>query len=261
MRTYIIAGNWKMNKDQDSAYALVTAIRDEFNGSDTASKVDIVLCPPFPFLAMAVDELHGSGIGVGAQNLHQEASGAYTGEVSGPALASVGCTYVIIGHSERRAYFGEIDTLVNSKLKAALAAGLTAIVCVGETLEEREAGTTLEVVERQARGALADIPEDAIENIVLAYEPVWAIGTGKTATPEQAQEVHAQIRALIGGLYSKQVADRLRILYGGSMKPGNAEELLRQPDVDGGLVGGACLESESFAAIIRAAAAITQGPA
>jgi triosephosphate isomerase len=257
MRTYIIAGNWKMNKEQDTAYALITTLRDGFNGSDTASAVDIVLCPPFPFLGMAVEELRGSGIGVGAQNLHQEQSGAYTGEVSGPALASIGCTHVIIGHSERRAYFGESDALVNSKLKAALAAGLTAIVCVGETLEEREAGTTLQVVQRQVRGAFEDIPEDAFANIVLAYEPVWAIGTGKTATPEQAQEVHAEIRALVGGLYSQAVADSLRIQYGGSMKPGNAEELLRQPDVDGGLVGGACLDAESFSSIIQTAANLT----
>jgi triosephosphate isomerase (TIM) len=253
MRKPIIAGNWKMNTDAASAHDLVQGIRDALEASNIADSVDVVLCPPYPFLSLAVQAAKSSRISIGAQNLHEQESGAYTGEVSAAMIRSLGCSHVIIGHSERRQYFGEDDVLVNRKLNAALSAGLKAIVCVGETLAEREAGKTLELVEGQVRAGLDSIPEAALEDIVLAYEPVWAIGTGKTATKEQAQEVHAQIRSVLAQMYSKELAESIRIQYGGSMKPGNANEILSQKDVDGGLIGGACLKSDSFYSIIEAA--------
>lgn len=238
-----------MNMNLESAAGLIDGIREIYSQTGNRTLVEVVVCPPFPFLSLACSRLEGTGIGVGAQNVHQEASGAYTGEVSASMIKSAGCSHVIIGHSERRQYFYESDELVNKKLRAALNAGLLPIVCVGETLQEREDDQTLEVVERQVRGALREIPESAMQHIVLAYEPVWAIGTGKTATPEQAQEVHAEIRRMILEIFSAKTASEIRIQYGGSMKPENARELLLQPDVDGGLIGGACLKSDSFASI------------
>ena len=253
MRKMIIAGNWKMNMELLSARDLVRDIRSGLEQSGALERVDVVLCPPYPFLAQTSDGTAGTAIGVGAQNIHQAESGAYTGEVSAEMLLSAGCTHVIIGHSERRQYFGESDDLVNAKLRRALDAELNPIVCIGETLEERDAGTTMEVVSSQVRGALQGVSAEQMERVVLAYEPVWAIGTGRNATPEQAQEVHATIRALISELYGSETADALRIQYGGSMKPGNAGDLLRQPDVDGGLIGGASLNSADFLAIVTAA--------
>jgi triosephosphate isomerase len=249
MRKRIIAGNWKMNKTLDEAIDLARAIKDK---AADVQNVDMILCPPFTNLSSVVDVVKGTNIGVGAQNLHWEAKGAFTGEISADMLRSVGCQYVIIGHSERRQYFGETDETVNKRIKAALAAGLVPIVCVGETLEEREADKTQEVVETQITGAYKDISSNDAENMVVAYEPVWAIGTGKVATPQQAQEVHAYIRSLLKTVYSEKVAETVRIQYGGSMKPGNAAELLANPDVDGGLIGGASLDADSFLGIINA---------
>ncbi|MBD3378299.1 triose-phosphate isomerase [candidate division KSB1 bacterium] len=249
MRKRIIAGNWKMNKTLDEAIDLARAIKDK---AADVQNVDMILCPPFTNLSSVVDVVKGTSIGVGAQNLHWEAKGAFTGEISADMLRSVGCQYVIIGHSERRQYFGETDETVNKRIKAALAAGLVPIVCVGETLEEREADKTQEVVETQITGAYRDISSNDAENMVVAYEPVWAIGTGKVATPQQAQEVHAYIRSLLKTVYSEKVAETVRIQYGGSMKPGNAAELLANPDVDGGLIGGASLDADSFLGIINA---------
>lgn len=249
MRKRIIAGNWKMNKTLDEAIDLARAIKDK---AADVQNVDMILCPPFTNLSSVVDVVKGTNIGVGAQHLHWEAKGAFTGEISADMLRSVGCQYVIIGHSERRQYFGETDETVNKRIKAALAAGLVPIVCVGETLEEREADKTQEVVETQITGAYKDISSNDAENMVVAYEPVWAIGTGKVATPQQAQEVHAYIRSLLKTVYSEKVAETVRIQYGGSMKPGNAAELLANPDVDGGLIGGASLDADSFLGIINA---------
>jgi triosephosphate isomerase (TIM) len=249
MRKRIIAGNWKMNKTLDESIELAQAIKDK---AADVQNVDVVLCPPFTNLSSVVDVVKGTTIGVGAQNLHWEQKGAYTGEVSADMLKSVGCQYVIIGHSERRQFFDESDENVNKKIKAALAAGLLPIVCVGESLKEREADKTNEVVETQIKGAFKDISSSDVENLILAYEPVWAIGTGKVATPQQAQEVHEFIRSLFKAIYSEQIAEKIRIQYGGSMKPGNAAELLANPDVDGGLIGGASLDADSFMGIINA---------
>jgi len=258
MRRFILAGNWKMNHDLTTGGALVDAILNALDGTEIPKNVDIVVCPPYPVLGKASMLLDGNTVKLGAQNMHQEPEGAYTGEVSANMLLSVGCEYVILGHSERRQYFKESDALVNKKLHAALKAGLKPIVCVGETLTQRESGSTQQVVEEQVRGALDDITAQDMRNVIIAYEPVWAIGTGKTATPEQAQEVHRMIRGLLGSLYSETIAEFVRIQYGGSMKPANAEELLRQPDVDGGLIGGACLKSESFVSMLEIASNIAR---
>ena len=249
MRRIIIAGNWKMNKTVAEAVDLVAGIK---NGLPENSAVEVVVCPPFTALKTVGDELVGTKIGLGAQNMHWEKSGAYTGEVSAEMLREALCQYVILGHSERRAYFGETDEVVNKKAQAALAMKLHPIICVGETLEEREAGRMKEVVETQVRGSLADLGEKGWKEVVVAYEPVWAIGTGKTATPEQAQEVHAFIRSIIADMAGKEIADGMRIQYGGSMKPANAKELLGQPDIDGGLIGGAALKADTFLDIIKA---------
>jgi triosephosphate isomerase len=250
MRKPIIAGNWKMNKTVAEAETLVAGIIQALEGQ---TAVEVVCCPPATALATAGKAMEGSSLYLGAQNMHWEASGAFTGEVSPTMLKELYCRYVIIGHSERRTIFGETDEEVNKKVKAARAAGLRAIVCVGETLDERENGTTTEVVERQITGAYADIAEAEVAETVVAYEPVWAIGTGKTATPEMAQEVHATIRAKLASLYSEDTAAKVRIQYGGSMKPANAAELLSQPDIDGGLIGGAALDARSFVDIVLAA--------
>ena len=249
MRTKIVAGNWKMNKTASEAAALIEEIKKEV--ADVA-KVDVVVCPPFTDLKDAAAACKGSNVKLGAQNIHWEASGAFTGEISAAMLKDLGVEYVIIGHSERRQYFGETDETVNKRTKAALAAGLTPLVCVGETLEERDAGKMESVVVRQTKAGLADLGEDDIAKIVIAYEPVWAIGTGRTATPAQAQEVHALIRRTLAELAPGDVANSVRIQYGGSMKPENAKELMSQPDIDGGLIGGAALKADSFAAIIKA---------
>jgi triosephosphate isomerase len=243
-----MAGNWKMNMLVSEAEALVNGLN---SGLDGKEEVDVVVAPPFTSLHPVSRALSGSSIALAGQNLHWEASGAYTGEVSAAMLLDVGCKYVIIGHSERRQYFGETDETVNRRVKAALAAGLDPIVCVGEVLEERKSGRTWEVVKRQTRDGLAGISKEDAKRLVLAYEPVWAIGTGETATPDQAQEVHGQIRDLIRDLYDESIAQGLRIQYGGSVKPDNARGLMDQPDVDGALVGGASLKVESFLGIVK----------
>jgi len=250
MRKKIIAGNWKMNKTVSEAQSLSAAIKREL---ESEAKVDVVLCPPFTAIAAVSQEVSGSQIAVGAQNMHFEPNGAYTGEISAEMLREQYCRYVIIGHSERRQYFAETDASVNKKVVAALAAGLKPIVCVGETLEEREADKIEEVITTQINGGLEGLSASELRNVVVAYEPVWAIGTGKTASPEQAQEVHALIRGLLAKLSDQTTADAVRIQYGGSMKPANAAELLSKPDIDGGLIGGAALDATSFVDIVKAA--------
>ncbi len=249
MRKIIVAGNWKMNKLVSDAEELAVGIKKALEGF---SGVDVVLCPPFTALKTVSDAVKGSQVKVGAQNMYWEKSGAYTGEISPDMLCDLGCEYVILGHSERRAYFGETDETVNKKLKAALAAGLKPIVCVGETLEQRDAGDMRNVVETQVRGSLAGLSADEFGKTIVAYEPVWAIGTGRTATPDQAQEVHAIIRSLIKEMANDDVAEAFRIQYGGSVKPANAKELFSQPDIDGGLIGGASLKPDSFVDIVKA---------
>lgn len=251
MRKKIIAGNWKMNKTVAEAKALAEAIKVELSSE---TKVDVVLCPPFTAINAVSESVSGSQVAVGAQNMHWEASGAYTGEVSAEMLREQYCRYVILGHSERRQYFAETDDAVNKKAKAALAAGLKPIVCVGETLEEREADRIEEVITTQVNGSLQGLDSAQLKNTIIAYEPVWAIGTGKTATPEQAQEVHAFIRSLLVKLSDAATASAVRIQYGGSMKPGNAAELMAKPDIDGGLIGGAALDAPSFIEIVKAGA-------
>lgn len=249
-RTILIAGNWKMNLTVAEAMPLIDALKAR---TAEMQGVDVAVCPPFTTISAVAGTLAGTPIGVGAQNVHWENSGAFTGELSAAMLKEAGASYVIIGHSERRQFFGETDSGVNMRLKASLAAGLIPIVCIGETLTERETGKTECVVRTQLEGALAGIAAADVAKTVVAYEPVWAIGTGRTATPQQAQEVHACLRALLTGMYDSGTADQVRILYGGSMKPGNAKELLAQPDIDGGLIGGASLKADDFLGIITAA--------
>lgn len=252
-RKYLIAGNWKMNKTGSDAAELIRDILAEIG---TQREVGVVVCPPFTALESAANTLaDSSAVQLGAQNLYPKASGAYTGEISAAMLRSLFVTYVILGHSERREYFNESDAFINEKVLFALENSLKPILCVGETLAEREAGDTLKVVETQLLGGLADVPADKAEQVVIAYEPVWAIGTGKTATPEMAQEVHAAIRVILRDHFDKQIADKIRILYGGSMKPENADSLLSQKDIDGGLIGGASLDAISFAKLIKSAQA------
>lgn len=248
-RIICIAGNWKMNKTACEARQLVADLRQALGD---LSGPEVVICPPATSLAAAVEAAAGSNISVGAQNVHWAESGAFTGELSTAMLKEAAVEYVIIGHSERRQYFGETDDTVNLRLKAALAAGLKPIVCVGESLEDREDGRTEAVVGAQITGSLAGLSPQQMSGTILAYEPVWAIGTGKTASPEQAQDVHAFIRRQLVAMFGAAVADRVRIQYGGSVKPGNAAELLGQSDIDGALVGGASLKAEDFAAIVRA---------
>ncbi|MEI8207021.1 MAG: triose-phosphate isomerase [Kiritimatiellales bacterium] len=249
MRKKIIAGNWKMNKTVADALTLVKGIQAELDG---CKEVEVVVCPPFTALKSVSDVLTDSQIKLGCQNMSSENDGAYTGEISHTMLKELFVKYVILGHSERRQYYKETDFWVNKKVKKALETNLRPIVCVGEKLEEREAGNTEKVVEAQVRGSLADITAEQFENVVVAYEPVWAIGTGKTATSEQAQEVHAFIRGIIRDMVGEKAAKGLRIQYGGSMKASNAKELLSQPDIDGGLIGGAALEARSFIDIVKA---------
>lgn len=251
MRKKIIAGNWKMNNDPAKSNELISNLIDGLNGQQI--HCEVIICPPFTSLSEASSLIKSTTVKLGAQNMYFEDSGAFTGEISASMLKGAGCEYVILGHSERRTIFGENDELINKKMKKALQAGLKPIFCVGETLNERESGITKKVVERQVTGGLQDISETELNNIILAYEPVWAIGTGKTATPDQAEEVHAFIRNLIADKYSNAAAENLVLQYGGSVKPGNAAELLSQKDIDGALVGGACLKADSFIAIIKSA--------
>ena len=248
MRTPIIAGNWKMYKTQNEAFQLASALKQSL--SDINS-VKVVLCPPFTALASVKEAIQGSNILLGAQNMHWEEKGVYTGEISPKMLLTIGCKYVIIGHSERRNYFFETNESVNLKVKSALGFGLIPIICVGERLEEREANKTEQVVEDHVRGALKDLTADLVKKCVIAYEPVWAIGTGKTATPTQANEVHVFIRELLSSMFDKDCAEKVNILYGGSVKPENSKELLEMSDIDGALVGGASLDADSFEKIVR----------
>jgi triosephosphate isomerase len=250
MRTKVIAGNWKMHKSNTEASALAEAIMNKTSG---IKKTKIIVCPPATALVEVVGILKETPIGIGAQNMHWEKKGAFTGEISADMIKSTGASYVIIGHSERRQFFAETDETVNKKLLAALSANLNPIVCIGETLEQRESGITKKVVGQQLDGALKGLSSVQLAPVILAYEPVWAIGTGKTATPDQAQEVHAYIRSKIQEMFDRPTSESMVIQYGGSVKPDNAYELLQQPDIDGALVGGACLESESFAQIIESA--------
>ncbi len=249
-RKKIIAGNWKMNKSVSESIDLASDIKRDLA---ECGDVDVVLCPPFTSLSSVANTIENTCIKFGAQNMHWESEGAYTGEISSGMLRSIYCHYVILGHSERRSYFGETDEIVNKKTKAALAANLIPIVCVGELLEERKENRHMDVVKAQLQGSLAEIDADSLKKVVIAYEPVWAIGTGEVATPEQAQEMHAFIRSVLQEMANEEVAETVRIQYGGSMKPGNAAELLSQPDIDGGLIGGAALEARSFVEIVRCA--------
>jgi len=253
VRRLFIAGNWKMNLNRGQSLSLVQSLVESLRG---VSDVDIAVCPPAVYLGELGKALHATNIGLGAQNVNSKSEGAYTGEISCSMLKDVGCRYVILGHSERRAIYGETDSMVNEKLHAVLAAGLTPIVCVGETLEQREAGQTQQVVRSQCIGSLAGLTEDQMLKTVLAYEPVWAIGTGKTASPAQAEEVHKDIRSLLETQFSASTAQKIIVLYGGSVKADNAQELLSEPNIDGALVGGASLKQDSFEGIIKAATSV-----
>lgn len=249
MRQVMVAGNWKMNGSSESINELMSGIKQ---GLGSVTKAEVVVCPPAVYIAGVSSASTGTAIKVGSQNICDEDKGAFTGELSGDMLKDVGCEYAIIGHSERRALYGESDELVAKRFAAARRNGVKPLFCIGETLEEREAGITNDVCARQIDAVIALEGVEALADGVIAYEPVWAIGTGKVATPEQAQEVHAFIRAKIAGL-NAGVAEGLRILYGGSMNPGNAKELIGQPDIDGGLIGGASLKADDFLAICMAA--------
>src|SRR5208283_4802733 len=248
MRNKVIAGNWKMNKDVFEAADLINGLKKSLE----KAKVEVIICPPFTSLVVAQQLIKGSAIKLGAQDVSVHDDGAYTGEISVTMLKSVGCEYVIVGHSERRQYFHESNELINQKAKKVLASGMKAIICVGETLDEREKDITDKVIMAQVKGVLAGLTQADLDRVIIAYEPVWAIGTGKTATTQQAEDVHQLIRKLVAQLYSWAIAEKLIIQYGGSVKPENAKELLNQADIDGALVGGACLKAESFSAIIGA---------
>ena len=248
MRTQIVAGNWKMNKNMEETEALLSELAAKLPDTHAA----VIVAPTYVNLATSVSHLHGSVIQVAAQNMHFEASGAYTGEISADMLKNIGVETVILGHSERRAYFGEDDALLAKKVNTALQNEMKVIFCFGEELEDRKADNHFTVVESQLKNALFHLAKDAWDSIVLAYEPVWAIGTGETASPEQAQEMHAFIRKAIADAYDTVVADAVPILYGGSVKPGNAAEIFSKPDVDGGLIGGASLKCDDFVAIVKA---------
>lgn len=250
MRTPVIAGNWKMNTRVDEAVALVKSMKDRL---EAVQGVETVLCPPFVSLVPISDLLSGSSIGLGAQNMYYESKGAYTGEIAAPMLSGL-CRYVILGHSERRTYFGETDAIVNKKIRAALDAGLKPIVCIGETLDERESNRTEEVVTTQTRAALDGVPE--LDKLIIAYEPIWAIGTGKAATEAQANETIGLIRRVVSQLYGG-AAEGLRIQYGGSANAANIAALMRQPEIDGALVGGASLKADEFASMVEQVAAVS----
>ena len=250
-RTKVIAGNWKLNKDVPQTEELLRGLKNAM--SFDLKGVKVIVCPPFTSLETASRWIKGTPLLLGAQNMYHEDEGAFTGEISPTMLKSVGCEYVILGHSERRQIFGETDEFINKKVRKAIASGLIPIVCVGETLDQREKNATAQVVTTQVRGVLSGLSAENMQAIIIAYEPVWAIGTGRTATPHQAEEVHLLIRTLLAELYSPATAESVIIQYGGSVKPDNAAELLWQPNVDGALVGGACLKADSFSAIIKAA--------
>ena len=248
MRRPIITGNWKMNNNSAESVELVSQLRKMISG---VKEVEVVVAPPYTALGFVATAIKGSTIALSSQNIFWEEKGAFTGEISPSMLKDIGCQYAIIGHSERRQYFGETNETVNKRLKAALDASLTPIVCIGETLEEREADKTLSVIEKQVKEGFAGISSGEMEKIVIAYEPVWAIGTGKTATPEQAQEIHQFIRGMLAQVFDEGVAEGIRILYGGSVKPDNVDQLMSQKDIDGALVGGASLKADSFARIVQ----------
>ncbi len=251
MRKHIVAGNWKMNCTFTEADELINGIMEKLEKTELPRETLLIVCPPFPYLEMTTDYANDSYFLVGAQNVSDQEKGAYTGEVSAEMLESMELDYCIVGHSERRGYYGETDKIVAAKVDKLLAHGLKPIVCVGEVLEEREAGKQLEVVKRQVEEGLFHLTPEQMMEVVIAYEPVWAIGTGKTATPEQAQEIHAHIRSLLTAKYGKELADEISILYGGSCKPSNAKELFACPDIDGGLIGGASLKADDFIAIAQ----------
>ena len=250
MRKIVIAGNWKLNKTPREALVLVEELKREVSG---VSGVEIVVCPPFTALDIVKESIMDTNIALGAQNVYWQDSGAFTGEISAPMLKDLGVQYVIIGHSERRQFFGETNETVSKRIRAALTHGLTPIVCVGENLVERESNKTFDVIKNHCEGSLVNLTADEMKKIVIAYEPVWAIGTGKTATPEQAQEVHAYIRQLLVKLFNADVAQSVSIQYGGSVTPENIAILMAKPDIDGALVGGASLKAPSFAAIVKSA--------
>ena len=254
MRRLMLAGNWKMNLNAVEARALIGAIRADIDrdAAALARDRDIIVAPPAVMIPAAAQSLAGSSIALGAQNMHYEDKGAFTGEVSAPMLLAFGVSHVILGHSERRQIFHETDDLVNRKMLSALKHRMIPILCVGETQQEHDGGRALEVVMRQLQGGLADAPADHAARIVIAYEPIWAIGTGRTASPEQAQTVHAAIRQAVGDMHGREAAEAMRVLYGGSVTAENVDSLLSKPDIDGALVGGASLKADSFARIIRA---------
>lgn len=247
MRKPIIAGNWKMNKVTKEALDLVNQIKEEVHKTE----VEVVVCCPFTVLSEVQKALAGSNLKLGAQNMHWEEDGAYTGEISANMLKDIGVEYVILGHSERRQYFNETDETVNKKLKKAIEVNLKPIVCIGESLEEREANKTFDVIQKQILGAFEGIPAEAMDNVVLAYEPIWAIGTGKTASSAEAQEVITYIRSLVEGKYGVDISEEVRIQYGGSVKASNATEIMNETDIDGALVGGASLKAEEFLGIVN----------
>lgn len=249
-RRPFIAGNWKMNLDRAGAVALAQAVAKQAAGVDNA---DIAICPPACYLDAVSQAIKGSKVALGAQNVYHQPNGAYTGELSAAMLCDLGCRYVILGHSERRHILGEADAEINKKVHVALSAGLIPIVCLGETLAEREAGQTMDIIRCQFAGSLAGVSAEQMARIVIAYEPVWAIGTGKVATPQQAEEVHLDLRKIIAQRYNEKIAQGVRLQYGGSVKPDNAKELLSQPDIDGALVGGASLKVDQFMGIVAGA--------
>ena len=258
MRKKIIAANWKMNKDVNETSEFISAFQKQMENYDC--QAEVVICPPFIALHVAAKLLQGSELKLGAQNLHYENDGAYTGEISAKMLKSLGVTYVVVGHSERRQYFSETDEVVAKKVKKALTSDLKVILCVGETLSERDGGVTEKVLERQVKAALGGLSEQELSALVIAYEPIWAIGTGRNATPQQAEEAHAFIRSTVAKIFNKDAASALTIQYGGSVKPDNAAQLLSEPDVDGALVGGASLSADSFAKIVKSCPFGLKGP-
>jgi len=255
MRRSIIAGNWKMYKTIKDGQELAVALKRELYKIEN---LDIVICPAYTLLAYLADDLEDSNIAIGAQDIYWQEEGAFTGEVSAAMLKDAGCQYVIVGHSERRQFFGDTNETVNKKINACLKHGLTPIICVGENLRERESGDTFKIIQNHIQGSLAEIGAEDIIKTVIAYEPVWAIGTGKTATADQAQEVHKYIRDLLKKMYGEEAAASIRIQYGGSVKPENIKELISKPDVDGALVGGASLKAESFSAIVNLASEVVK---
>lgn len=248
MRKPIIAGNWKMNTSIDEAVKLVEDLKSEVAN---VTDVEVVVCPPFTHLSVIKEKVSGSNISLGAQNVSVNDNGAYTGEISIEMLKEIGCDYVVLGHSERRQYFNESDQFINSKVKKVLASGLKPIICVGEKLEEREKNITSDIITKQIKGCLEGLSESDMRKCVIAYEPVWAIGTGKTASNDQAQEVHKLIRDLLTKLFSESLSQEIRIQYGGSVKPDNVDGLMSEKDIDGALVGGAALKADSFGAIVK----------